>query len=197
MIVAIGLHPQATTHRAAEFMVEAARLGTSLKIVHGTAIAFVLTLLFGMSVYSARRGMQRELVVAALVAYAAGIAVVILAALIDGFLIAMIAERYIGVPPNVLQVGAAVVAACGAAIQVLTKAGVAMISAGIALWAADLFLEPRPARTTAIVGCVAALVPVAVLFAVPRLAPHTLEIVVVCEGAWYLAIARLLIRGEA
>jgi len=196
-MLAIALHPHSESRKADELVVEVARLAPMLRIVHGTVIAFMLALLYGFTIYSMRRGLRREAVVGALVAYAAGVGVLILAALIDGFLIPLVAARYAGVPPDVLRVGAGVLTLCGAAIQVLSKFGVIALSAAIALWSTDLLRGRGVLRGAGIVGYAAALIPLGVLFAGGEfLVPMTLSIIVIAQGIWYLAIATLLIRGR-
>jgi hypothetical protein len=194
-MLAIAMHPQAEHRRMAEAVNEIAQLAPMLRIVHGTVIAFMIALLYGLTVYSLRRGLNREAVVAALVAYAAGAGVMVLAALIDGFLIPMIASTYAGASSEVLRIGASVLAACGAAIQVLAKFGVVAMSAAIALWSADLLRERGTLRIAGIVGCAAVVIPLGVLFAEGKyIVPLTLSIIVVAQGIWYLAIASLLVR---
>jgi hypothetical protein len=195
-MLAIAMHPQAASRNVGDFVIAVARLTPMLRIVHGTVIAFMLALLYGFTVYSLRRGLRREAVVGALVAYAAGVGVLILAALIDGFLIPLVAARYAGVPPDVLRVGAGVLTLCGAAIQVLSKFGVIAMSAAIALWSTDLLRSGGALRIAGIVGCAAALIPVGVLFAAGQLVPMTLTIIVVAQGIWYLTIATLLVREQ-
>jgi hypothetical protein len=194
-MLAIAMHPQAEQRHMAEAVAEIGRLAPMLAFVHGTVIAFMIVLLYGLTVYSLRRGLRRELVVGALVVYAAGAGVMVLAALIDGFLIPAIARTYAGAPPEVLRNGASILAACGAAIQVLAKFGVVALSAAIALWSADLVRDGGRLRIAAIIGFAAALVSLGVLFVEGRfIVPLTLSIIVIAQGIWYLAIAALLVQ---
>jgi hypothetical protein len=194
-MLAIAMHPQAEHRRASEAVAEIGRLAPMLGVVHGTVIAFVIVLLYGLTVYSLRRGVRRELVVGALVVYAAGAFAMVLAALIDGFLIPAIARTYAGAPREALQSGASILSACGAAIQVLAKFGVVALSAAIVLWSADLFSDGGRLRVAAIAGFGAALISLAVLLAEGRfIVPLTLSIIVIAQGIWYLAIASLLVQ---
>jgi len=194
-ILMIVMHPQAPQHRLSEVVAEIARLAPMLAVVHGTVIAFIIGLAYGLTVYSLRRGLRRELVLGALVVYAAGTGVMVLAALIDGFLISALARTYVGASPEVLRDGASILAACGAAIQVLSKFGVVALSAAIALWSADLVREAGRLRVAAIIGFAAALISVGVLFAEGRfIVPLTLSVIVIAQGIWYIAIASLLVQ---
>ncbi len=119
----------------------------------------------------------------------------VLAALIDGFLISALARTYVGASPEVLRDGASILAACGAAIQVLTKFGIVALSAAIALWSADLVRDGGRSRTAALIGFAAALISVTVLFAEGRfIVPLTLSVIVIAQGIWYVAIASLLVQ---
>jgi len=195
MIVAIAMHPQAQHRHMTEAVVDVARLAPMLAFMHGTAIAFVLALLYGMCVYSLRRGIRREPVLGAMILYAAGTGVLVLAALIDGFLVSAIARSYVGASPDAMRSGASILSACGAAIQILSKFGIVMLAAAIALWAADLVRDGGRLRVAAIAGFAAGLVSLAVLFAGgPSLTPLTLSIIVIAQGIWYIALASLLVQ---
>ena len=191
----IVMHPQARHRHMSDVVAEIGRLAPMLAFVHGTVLAFVIVLLYGMCVYSLRRGLRRELVLGALVVYAAGTGVMVLAALIDGFLISALARTYVAASPEVLRDGASILGACGATIQVLSKFGVVALSAAIALWSADLVREEGRLRVAAIIGFAAALISVTVLFAEGRfIVPLTLSIIVIAQGIWYIAIASLLVQ---
>ena len=194
-IVAIAMHPQAQHRHMSEVVAEIGRLAPMLGFMHGTVIVFVIVLLYGMCVYSLRRGLRRELVLGGLIVYAAGTGVFVLAALIDGFLIPTVAQSYAGASREMLRDGASILGACGAAIQVLAKFGVVALSAAIGLWSADLFRDGGRLRVTAIIGFAAALISVAVLFAEGRfIVPLTLSVIVIAQGIWYIAIASLLVQ---
>ena len=194
-IMMIAMHPQAAQHRMSEVVAEIGRLALMLAVVHGTLIAFVIVLAYGLAVYSLRRGLRRELVVGALVVYAAGVGVMVPAALIDGFVIPAVARTYVGASPEVLRNGAGILVACSAAIQVLTKFGVVAFSVAITLWSADLVRDGARARIVAIIGFAAAVISLVVLFGAGRfIVPLTLSVIVLAEGIWYIAVASLLVQ---
>ncbi|MBV8370868.1 MAG: hypothetical protein JO036_18290 [Candidatus Eremiobacteraeota bacterium] len=195
MIVAIVMHPQARHRHVSEVVAEIGRLAPMLAFMHGTVIAFVIVLLYGMCVYSLRRGLRRELVLGAVVVYAAGAGVLVLAALIDGFLVSDVARNYAGASREALRDGAAILSACSAAIQVLTKFGVVAFSVAIALWSADLVRDGARARIVAIIGFAAAVISLVVLFGAGRfIVPLTLSAIVLAQGIWYIAVASLLVQ---
>jgi hypothetical protein len=65
-IFAIAHHPTVTTRAPAEAIAQMVRLATMDRIVHGVVIALLGALLFGFSVFSLRRGLHRQFVVAAI-----------------------------------------------------------------------------------------------------------------------------------
>ncbi|HWT05092.1 MAG TPA: hypothetical protein VN224_05000, partial [Xanthomonadales bacterium] len=132
-VVAISHHPVVTAREPSEALAQMVRMGAADRIVHGVVIVFVGVLLFGFSIYSLRRGLHRQTVVAALVAYAAGIAAMVVAALVDGFLIPAIAARYAGAPPDAIRLAGQFLAICAMAIQILAKFGVIALTTAVVL----------------------------------------------------------------
>ncbi len=164
------------------------------RIVHGAVIALMGTMLFGLSVFSLRRGLHRQAVVAALLAYAAGVSSMIGAALIDGFLVPAIAVHYAGAPPDAIRFVRDALTILAMAIQILTGFGVIAVSTAVVLWSADLVRTPGPLRAVGVIGIASAVTAVALLVFTGRLNPHNLGAIVLVEAIWYIAIAVLLVR---
>ena len=171
MLSAAGVRPDAELFRA----------------VHGTMIASTFSLLYGFAVYSLRRGLHREAVVAGLVAYGIGVGATIGAALILGFIFPALGFHSKSWDSN-LEVF------CASLIDLLTKFGVVAISAAIALWSIDLARGRGVTRAVAAIGFAAALIAVGALFGGTALFPHALTIIAIAQGSWYVAIATLLVR---
>src|ERR1700737_4033499 len=122
-IFAIAHHPTVTARAPAEALTQVVQVATTDRVVHGTLIAIMGVLLYGLTIFSLRRGLHRQTTVAALIAYSAGIAAVIGAALIDGFLTPAIAERYAGAPPDAIKAAIPLLVLGASAIQILSKFG--------------------------------------------------------------------------
>jgi hypothetical protein len=193
-VIAISHHPVVTTHEPAEAIAQMVQMGTADRVVHGVVIALIAALLFGFSVFSLRRGLHRQLVVAALIAYAMGVGVMIGAALIDGFLIPAIATRYAGAQPDAIKFAAQFLALCAMTIQIFAKFGVIALSSAVVLWSADLARTPGVLRITGLIGFASGLVAVGVLVFAGRLDPHNLGAIVLVQAVWYIAVATLLVR---
>ena len=193
-IFAISHHPTVSTRAPAEALTQMVQLATTDRIVHGSLIAIMGILLFCFAVFTLRRGLHRATSVAAIIAYAAGIAAVIGAALIDGFLTPAIAERYAGTPPDVLKTVIPFLLVGALAIQILSKFGFVAMSIGVAFWSADLFMTPGVLRVTGAIGFVSGIVAVGLLAFAGHLNPHSLGAIVIVQAVWYLAVAVLLVR---
>lgn len=191
-ILSIAQHPVVEKHAPALAIPELVRLAPMNQAVHGILIAVMALLLFGFSIFSARRGFDRQTSVGGLIAYALGVGAVIGAALIDGFFVPGIALRYLRVSPDDVKAAVPLLLFCAVAIQNLTKLGFIALSAAIALWSIGLVRAPGALRATAILGFAAALVPLGILALVRYLNPHTVGAVVIVQAVWYLAIAGLL-----
>ena len=173
MLSAAGVRPDAELFRA----------------VHGTMIASTFSLLYGFAVYSLRRGLRREAVVAGLVAYGIGVGATIGAALIEGFIFPTLGFHSKSWDSN-LEVF------CASLIDLLTKFGVVAISAAIALWSIDLASGRGVSRAVAAIGFAAAPIAVGALFMGAAIFPYALSIIAISQGIWYLAIATLLVREQ-
>lgn len=195
-IFAVAHHPTVSARAPAEALTAMVRLATVDRVVHGVLIAIMGVLVFGLTVFTLRRGMHRATSVAAIVAYAAGIIAVIGAALIDGFLTPAIAERYAGTPPDVLKTAIPLLIVGAMAIQILSKFGFVAMSIAVAFWSADLVSTPGVLRATGIVGFASAIVAVGLLVFAGNLNPHSLGAIVIVQAIWYLAVAVLLVRRQ-
>jgi hypothetical protein len=193
-VFAMAHHPSVTTHTPAEAIREIGKIGLVNYAVHGAMIAIVAALMFGFSVFSIRRGLAKEAVLAGLVAQAIGTAASIVAAMISGFLISGIAARYATASPEGLAFAAQAIAICAGAVQLFGKLGVIGMTLAIVLWSADLVRTPGSVRLTGALGFAAGALAVAMLVFGGHLTPQTLGIIVLGQAIWYCAVGALLIR---
>ena len=195
-IFAIAHHPTVSARAPAEALTAMVRLATVDRVVHGALIAIMSVLLFSFTVFSLRRGLHRGTSVAALIAYGAGIAAVIGAALIDGFLTPAIAERYAGASPDALKTAVGFLLVGAMTIQILTKLGFIAMSVAVAFWSADLITTSGVLRVTGIMGFASAILTIGLSMYAGNLNPHSLSAVVIVQAIWYLAVAVLLVRRQ-
>jgi hypothetical protein len=195
-IFAIAHHPTVSARAPAEAMAQMVQVATTDRVVHGALIAIMGVLLFGFTIFSLRRGLHRQTTVAALIAFTAGIAAVIGAALIDGFLTPAIAERYAGAPPDAIKAAVPLLVFGALTIQILSKFGFVAMSIGVAFWSADLIATPGVVRATGVIGFVSGIVAIGVLTFAGQLDPQSLSAIVIVQAVWYLAVAVLLVRRQ-
>jgi hypothetical protein len=193
-VFAMAHHPSVESRTPADAILEIGRIGAVDEVVHGTMIAIVAALLFGLTIFSMRRGLSNGAVLGGLIAQAIGTGATIVAATISGFLIPDIAARYATASPQGVQFAVQVISICGEAIQLFGKLGVIGMTLAIALWSVDLVRAPGFVRLTGILGLAASGLAVAVLVSGTHLSPKTLGIIVLAQAIWYCAVGALLIR---
>jgi hypothetical protein len=195
-VVAIAFHPFVTVRGTAPALAQIREFALVDRLVHGSLIVVSVGLFFGLVVFAVQRGLQRELVLTGLIAYVIGLIAVIGAALIDGFIVPAVASRF-GTASKELASAAALLAFSASAIQVLTKFGLAAISAAILFWSLDLARDRGMPRISGIIGIVAALIVPAIITTGGALSAHAVGAILLVQAAWYIAIAVLLITRES
>jgi hypothetical protein len=143
-IAVMAHHPSGTGHGA---------LG---QVVHGTMIAIVLVALAGYIRLAVRRGLHRFLNLAALVAYTAGAGANMLAAAINGFVVARVVAD--GAGQDILRL-------CWEINQALAYGAVYATSFAFLIWGGDLVREAGARWLTGVAGLAAAIAPTALLMA--------------------------------
>lgn len=188
-------HPTSGHHQVSGLIADMMRSAAVDRLVHGTMIVLVGALLYGLTVFSLRRGLRDEPVLAALIAYALGVIALIGAALVDGFVIPLIAAAYAADPAQSPAQAVALFRLCFAAIQAATDLGLVAQSVAIVLWSVGLVRSAGAARIVGILG-VAALYPPIALGMHGTVSAHLLVGIVAAQAAWYLGVTVLLLRRD-
>ena len=145
-LLAMGHHPSG------------AHSGALGPIVHGAMITLICVMAFGFAHFSLRRGLDRPLVLAGLVAFAVATFGHVGAATINGFAVPALAGRGHG------AVGHDLFLFAWEMNQALAKLGVLAESAAFLLWSIDFFgRRTGEARMIGLAGIVAGLLPAALL----------------------------------
>jgi hypothetical protein len=165
--------------------------------MHGSVIAIMGALLFGLCIYSLRRGLQNQTAVGGFIAYALGVGALIGAALIDGFLMPAIASHYVASSVDEIRSVVRLLIFGAIAIQILTKFGLIAMSAGVLTWSIGLLRGPAVLFGTGLIGILSSIAVVLVFVTGgPRITPHVLVVIVVVQAVWYLAVGSLLVREQ-
>lgn len=188
MLIAISHHPVAPRRRGLEALEGIVALGPTDRFVHGLLILIIFAMIFSFTVYTLGP-VRMPLCITAWVAFLAGNMMVIGAALTDGFFVPGFAESYLRSAPADAAPGLAILNAAAVAIQVLTRFGFLAISAAVLLWSIDLVLERGQARLIGVLGVIAAVAVVAMLFLGGTINVHSLMVIVGLQALWYLGIA--------
>jgi len=193
-LLAVANHPVLNRSHG-DILTQVVALGPMDRFMHGSVIAVVLALVYGLAVFSLLRGFGRECVLAGFIAYALGSVSWVGAALVDGFLVPDIAGRFAGGSAAELDTARALLVFCAIVIQTLTKFGLASVSAGILSWSLDLLRSAGAPRNVGIIGLLAgSLPPIVVLASGMTITAHSLVVIVLAQTVWYFGIATLLIR---
>jgi len=195
-LISIAHHPTVHALKPAEAIPAIVAMAPMDRLVHAIVIAAMAAQLFGFAIYSLRRGLWRQSIIGALIAYSIGAAAIVAAALIDGFLVSGLAERYAAGGTAALTFGAAILQTCALAIQIATKLGLIATSIAIVLWSIDLIPTPGALRAIGIFGVVAGIAGIALTAVGGYLNPHSLLVIEAIAAFWNLAIATLLVRGR-
>ena len=195
-ILAMAHHPSVASHNISEVLDQIAQVSQTSAWVHGALIGLLLIVLYVYAEYARRRGMERPLVCAGLIAYGAGIAAMIVAAMMSGFVIARVAAAAPHIGAADLQVSAQLLNFTSTLNQVFANTGAILMSVGIIAWSVDLLLAPRLARPLAILGLLIGLVPAAALaLGFLHLDVHGMTWVVLLQAVWNIGVGVMLIRG--
>lgn len=195
-ILAMAHHPSVASRNISEVLGQIAAASQTSAWVHGALIGLLLVVLFVYADYCRRRGIGRPLVSAGLIAYGAGIAAMIVAAMMSGFVIARVAAAAPNVASADLQVSAQLLNFTSTLNQVFANTGAILMSVGIVAWSADLLLAPRIARPLAILGLLIGFVPAAALaMGLLHLDVQGMTWVVLLQAVWNIGVGVVLIRG--
>ncbi len=202
-LVALSHHPSVHGHGGATLLVQMARLRAADATVHAVVIAAAGAQLFGLAVFSLRRGLRYESVVGAAVAYAIATAAIVGAAILDGFVIPAVAARAVAVStaglaasPSADVVAPAMISAAATAVQVLTKIALVSMPIAVILWSTSIVRGTPVLRGVAMLGFVssAALIGFAVFGG--SISAHIVGAIGGLAVVWNIAIGALMIRGD-
>lgn len=195
-IVAMAHHPTAHGSAPDQMIGALVRIGGPSRIVHAAMIATVLATWLALGEYSAWRGRDGAVRIAERL-YVFGVAAMIGAALVNGFVVDALAGRALQAGPDATREASAVLPLAWAVNQALAGFGVFMLSGGVAAWSLELWRTASPlARVTAGYGLVMT-TSLCLAFALGafRLDVQGMASVVVAQGLWYALVGLLLWRG--
>lgn len=193
-LIIVAHHPVADLHDRAQGLQNLVAIGAVDRWVHGALIAIVLLWAVGFSGFAWRLGIEHPAVMAGWLAYIVGGVFVVLAGLIDGFIVPDLADR---LSDQVAHPAAYdLLALCGIANQALTKLGLVFMAVGILMWGHALMHHRGLARLMALFAMLTGGVSAAFILTSPeRIDVHTLFWYLVGQVVWNLSVAMWMVRG--
>jgi hypothetical protein len=198
-ITAVALDGMASGSDALSVMQSMVKLQASHQFVHIVAMACLAGLTFGYSVLSQRLGLRRAPVLAGLVTYGFGSMLMMIAAVIDGFISTDIAAMFVGKSPEAVKAGYWMIqAASNGALIDLARVSWVFQSIAALCWSVALLGEKAYARKIGMLGLVVGTLPAVAVFQAGSAMTDTVVItILLLQAVWNLAAASVLIKGAA
>jgi hypothetical protein len=194
-VLAMAHHPNPGGADFAAWARTVERIGTLNEAVHGTMIALVGVLTWALTMFAIRRGVYRSLVTLGLVAWAMGAMSMIIAPVLNGFVITDIARRAVASPESAdtLRV---MLQAILAGDHVIALIGVVAMSAAIVFWSADLAAQAGHARWAGLFGLMAGLAPLVGAISLRQVSMEGMLLALLAWAIWFVAIGTLMIQRK-
>ncbi len=199
-VVFMSHHPTVGAHDTGAMLLEVSEKARLSALVHGALIALLGAETFALFELSGRLGWGRAPVRAAALFYLVGALAMVGAALISGFILPDVAQRFTG---DATQATAGeslrqLLGACAITNRTLARFSTVAMSVSFALWSGVLWKSGGPARLVAMLGAPVSVIPAAAILAgALRLEVAGMTAVTVAHGAWCAAAGLLMIRGRA
>lgn len=164
--------------------------GNLANVVHGAMLVLLGILFFGFCHYSMRRGLNRPLILAALVAYALNYFAHVIAATVNGFIVPALAERGPDIPHALFVLA-------WESNQAFARLGTAATAVAFALWGLDLLRQENAfSRLVGGIGIVAGVLPLVLLFNDSTMDVRTALIIYSLHSGFVALVALLLVRRQ-
>jgi hypothetical protein len=194
-LVLLARHPVAdigAAHGPVAVLSALAQLRVASAWMHGLLVCVLAALLYGVIALATTLELRRPAVAFGLAAHGFGIAAMIGAMLVDGFMTAPLAQRLLDV--HQFSGGTAAFALVEFAVQILSKTGFCAMALGMTCLSWARF---KTTRLLAALSIAAGALPAGALLASGvQLAPHALGLMAGMQALWYWAAAYYLWRSS-
>jgi hypothetical protein len=198
-VVAMGHHPTVTTPDILEAVRQIARSSALAGVVHGVLMALMLVIVYGLSEFVLRRGATRPAIRAGIIAYLAGVIVMLGAAMVSGFIVPGLMALTAHNSPTDLSVNVQLLVLCRVLNQSCANFGSVAMSAGIAFWSIDLLRRDAGwRRGIGVAGIVIGVLPAAALIlGALHLNVQGMSAVVMLQSLWCCGIGVVFVRDPS
>jgi hypothetical protein len=195
-VLLMAHHPTTAAHDVEGALAAMVRVGPLSQLVHGGLIALMTVQTLALVDVSARLGLERPIVRAALLAHATGYIAMVGATLISGFFLPKLGLRYAGETGASLESLRYVLGASSVGNRTLASFASVAMATGVALWSCALITGPLRERLIGALGLLVGVAPaIAILTGALRLEVPGMMLVTALLSAWNVAVGAALLRG--
>ena len=196
-IIFVALDSEALGKKPQEIMQSMIAMRAMKGLVHGVAIASVLSYIFGFATLAQKLDLRRPLVLGGLTTYLVGSVAMIGATILDGFISTDVAQAFVGASPEGVKTGYNLIVFAGIALTDLAKLGWVLQAIGTCAWAVSLVAERGFARAVAYIGLASGTLVLAAVFSSgANMGVAAILSILVAQALWNLAAAALLFRSR-
>lgn len=198
-VVAMGHHPSVSTPDIVEALRQIEQSTVLAGVVHGLLMALMLVIVYGLSEFVMRRDFRRAAIRAGMIAYAAGLIVMLGAAMVSGFIVPGLVAHTPHASPADLATNVQLLTLCRVLNQSCANVATVAMSAGIFCWSIDLlFREAGWRRALGIAGILIGLVPaLALILGALHLNVQGMSAVVMLQALWCCGIGAVFLSDPS
>src|SRR5438105_4984001 len=189
-ILTMSLHPTGWDLSAPDKLAPMALL---LVAVHALAVASMPVLFLGALALSRRLASPDRLALAALVVYGFALAAVLVAAVVDGFVVPSLAREIMTAPPPATEEWR-IAHYNGLLNQSFARVFLVASSTSIVLWSVSILRSRTLAPSVAIYGLLVGPAVIAAVVSGLRLDPHGAGSLILAQSLWFIVVGTLLWR---
>ena len=189
-ILTMSLHPTVRDLSAPDKLAPMALL---LVAVHALAVASMPVLFLGALALSRRLASPDRLALAALVVYGFALAAVLVAAVVDGFVVPSLAREIMTAPPHATEEWR-IAHYNGLLNQSFARVFLVASSTSIVLWSVSILRSRTLAPSVAIYGLLVGPAVIAAVVSGLRLDPHGAGSLILAQSLWFIVVGTLLWR---
>ena len=187
-ILTMSLHPTVRDLSAPDKLAPMALL---LVAVHALAVASMPVLFLGALALSRRLASPDRLALAALVVYGFALAAVLVAAVVDGFVVPSLAREIMTAPPPATEEWR-IAHYNGLLNQSFARVFLVASSTSIVLWSVSILRSRTLAPSVAIYGLLVGPAVIAAVVSGLRLDPHGAGSLILAQSLWFIVVGTLL-----
>jgi hypothetical protein len=167
------------------------------QFVHVVAMTCLAGFMYGYTVLSQRLGLNRAPVVIGLTSYGLGTVLMLLAAVIDGFVSTDTAAMFVGGAVANVETGYQIIRTLsGVLLPDLARVAWVLQSVAAVAWSIALLRDRGTQRTVGGIGLVAGALPAVIVSIVGTAMTDAIVVgILLAQAIWNLAAAALLVRG--